>query len=130
MLADLFRGIILGIVMWLLLFAAGTVIMSTLGSGLIGVILIFIVPVISAPIAWFYLKNDDITEKLYEGLRLGAVWAITGLFLDAMIMAFILGRGFGYFLSWTLWLGYCEMVIFSTTVGYILTKMKKRWLRA
>jgi len=128
--ANFRKAILLGTVMWILLFVAAGVVMNSLGSGMIGIVLIFIGPIISIPIAYLYLKTTPNQDMFREGFKLGIIWAIWAFVLDLLIMVLIFGRGFAYYTSWTLWLGYCEMIGFSTLVGYLMIEKNNNVVRA
>lgn len=126
---DLIKGLILGIIMWFLMFLANTAMLLVIDDASAGVSMLFLVPFVIAPLSWYYLKNEEVTQKTSEGLRLGLFWILLSIVLDVLIMAFLSGRGFSYFLRFTLWLGYVEILVLSTTIGYITMKTKRRWLR-
>jgi hypothetical protein len=119
---NLKKAILFGILMWFLLFIAGGIVMNTVGEDMIGKILIFVGPFISMPIAYWYLKTTPNPNMSKEGFKLGVCWAILAFFLDFVIMVFAFGLGFGYYRAWTLWVGYSEMIGFSTLLGYLMSR--------
>lgn len=119
---NLKKAILLGVLMWILLFVASGIVMNTLGRETIGMVLIFVGPLISIPIAYCYLKTTINPDMLKEGFKLGVTWAILAFILDLVIMVFAFGLGFGYYKAWTLWVGYGEMIGFCTLVGYLMAK--------
>jgi hypothetical protein len=129
MLIDLVKGVLLGALLWLSLFITGAVISILAAESFAGISKAIATPFITVILSWYYLKSQEISNKLSESLKLGFVWVIVSLCLDFAVTAFILGRGFLYFLSLSLWGSYVEMILFPTAVGYILLKTKRRWLR-
>jgi len=129
MLIDIIKGTILGVVMWFALLISSNLISFALGEDLLGTATVIITPIIALVFSWYYLDNEDITAKISEGIRLGLLWLILNLGMDFLLIAFIFGTGFDYFLNWYLWIGYIEIIISCLMVGYFISKTKKRWLR-
>lgn len=129
MLIDIVKGTIIGIVVWFVLLISSTLISFAFGESISRTSMIVIIPIIALVFSWYYLDNEDITAKISEGLRLGLIWSFLTLGLDFIIIAFIFGEGFSYFLNWYLWIGYVEVLVSCSIVGYVLSKTKKRWLR-
>lgn len=119
---NILKAILLGILMWSLLFIASGFVMNGLGRSMIGIVLIFIGPLISMPIGYGYLKTTKNQSMLKEGMKLGANWVILAILLDLTIIVCIFGLGLQYYGSWTLWVGYCEMFVFNTLLGYLMSR--------
>lgn len=75
--------------------------MNILGQKMIGISLIFIGPLLSVPIAYWYLKTTPNLNMVIEGLKLGITWAILAFILDLFIMVILFGFGMDYYTSWT-----------------------------
>jgi len=62
-----------------------------------------------------YLKAAD--DKANEGLKLGVTFSVVNVVLDFLVLVLLLGAGFGYFVSLTVWAGYAMLLIIPWMVG-------------
>ncbi len=83
-------------------------------------------PAISFPILviWFvlvyvfarrYLKSAE--SRAVDGLRMGIAFSVVNLFLDVLILVFLLKAGISYFFSLTVWIGYLILLITPWLMG-------------
>ena len=111
------KGVLMGLLLWVAGFIAGSIVMIMAGMDMIGIVMIFVMPVIAALIAMWYLKKNP---GMSEGLKLGLIWIIISAVLDMLVLVLAFGNGFSYFASWTVWVGYAEMLIVPVLIGNML----------
>lgn len=119
MLQNTKKGILLGLLMWIILFFIGSTVMVTIGQDKIGVSMIILEPIVAIFLARWYLK---VNPNIIEGLKLGIVWTIISAILDIAILVYGFKNGWGFYSTWTIWVGYLEIIIVSAIVGKILEK--------
>jgi len=110
------RGILLGALLWVLIFFEVSILMFGFGmtapmaSWIHQVLLILLVLICS----WIYFnKTRKIKMAAMEGLYLGLIFVITGMVLDAVITVPLFVKSYGFFADPLLWLGYAEMVVLT-----------------
>lgn len=111
------KGILLGLLIWITGFIIGSIVMMMAGMEMIGIVMIFVMPVLAALVAWWYLRKNP---RMSEGLKLGIIWIVINAVLDILVLVLAFGNGFSYFASWTVWVGYAEMLIVPALVGKML----------
>ena len=111
------KGVLMGLLLWVAGFIAGSIVMIMAGMDMIGIVMIFVMPVIAALIAMWYLKKNP---GMSEGLKLGLIWIIISAVLDMLVLVLAFGNGFSYFASWTVLVGYAEMLIVPVLIGNML----------
>lgn len=113
------KGILMGLLTWVAGFIIGSIIMFTAGKDMIGIIMIFVMPIVTALIAMWYLKKNP---GMSEGLKLGIIWVIVSVILDVLVLVLAFGNGFSYFTSWTFLVGYAEMLLVPALIGKMLDR--------
>lgn len=71
--------------------------------------------VVTYLLAKSYLKRAD--DKAAEGLRLGIVFSVTNVVLDLLILVWLFGNGFSFFISLTVCLAYAVLLIIPWLTG-------------
>ena len=61
-------------------------------------------------------------DKPSQGFRLGLTFSVVNLFLDLVVLVFLLKAGFGYFGSLTVWIAYGLLLIVPWLTGRSLQK--------
>jgi hypothetical protein len=88
--------------------------------------------VISVPVAVIWVAMAAVLAKYYlagasdpslEGLKLGVMFAAAGLFLDGIIVALLVGRGWAHFNQGILWLTYALLVFIPWWIGRSLAQI-------
>lgn len=69
----------------------------------------------AAVLARYYLAGAG--DPAAEGLKLGLIFAATGLFLDGIVVAILVGRGWAHFEQGILWLTYALLILIPWMVG-------------
>lgn len=116
------------IISWVLIFVAISVIMFT--PALIGnsvaqnALELLILPVIAYFSAYMALKDEK--PRASDGFALGIYFVIIGTVLDLLITVPLFTKSYDFFMSWMLWAGYAEGIIFCTIAGYRLSLQEKR----
>jgi hypothetical protein len=113
------RAIILGVIMWAFLFGIGTAVMYKLGEEKIGVILFFMSPMVSIPLAYWYMRAPK-EKSAVEGFKLGLTWVVLSMIMDVIFLVYVFNQGWEYFHIWTVWIGYSEVMILATIVGALM----------
>ncbi len=113
------KAILLGIVLYAVIFLIGSIVMAFAGVEAIGKSMIIISPILLVLVAYWYLKKN---AGLEEGLKLGLIWLLLSIILDIVVLVYCFKNGWIYFSSWTVWLGYGEMIIVPGIVGKLLEK--------
>lgn len=119
MLQNLKKGILLGLLMWIILFFIGSIAMVTIGQDKIGVAMIILWPIVAIFLARRYFKDNP---SMVEGLKLGIVWMVISAILDIAILVYGFKNGWEFYSTWTIWIGYLEIIIVPAIVGKILEK--------
>jgi hypothetical protein len=113
-----------GIILWALIFAEISVLMFTPGlegnQSLQKMIHLVILPVLVILCSYMYFKGSEASLK--EGFVLGILFLIVGTVLDLLITVPIFVKSFDFYLQWSLWVGFLEVVVFSSLAGYFLGK--------
>ena len=110
------KALWLGIASWLLVFVISLIINLN----------IVLTPLITGLLSFYYLRRIRKGEVMFEGFELGMLWIALSLVLDIAIIILALGRGFAFFTLWLTWMGYAEIILLTTFVGYALTGRLKR----
>lgn len=76
--------------------------------------------VMAAVLTKYYLAGAS--EPAVEGLKLGLMFAATGLFLDGVIVAMLVGRGWVHFSQGILWLTYALLIVIPWWIGKSLAQ--------
>lgn len=82
--------------------------------------IIFIWTVLTLLLARSYLKMAP--EPARQGLRLGVVFTIVNFVLDLVVLVFLLGAGFKYFMSGSVWFAYATLILIPWITGRTLEK--------
>lgn len=82
--------------------------------------IIFIWTVLTLLLARSYLKM--VPEPARQGLRLGVVFTIVNFVLDLVVLVFLLGAGFKYFMSGSVWFAYATLILIPWITGRTLEK--------
>ena len=72
-------------------------------------------PILAAVFSKKYLSKAS--EPAIEGLKLGCLFALTGLFLDGVIVAVLVGKGIRHFEQAILWITYLLLILIPWMVG-------------
>jgi len=92
-------------------------------------------PAISFPILFIWLVLTYLFAKVYlktaqdksaEGLKLGLVFGGVNFVLDLLVLVLLLGTGFSYFASVTVWLAYYILVFIPWMTGRSLQRKLDR----
>lgn len=116
------RAILFGILLWVLIFFEVSLLMF--GFGLDGtqtsyyiwhyILLAFI----SIIVAMLYFRKK-VNKGFGEGLKVGVVFTIVGLILDAVITVPLFVKEYSFFLDSFLWIGLIEGIVLTGIVGAI-----------
>jgi amino acid transporter len=120
----LIRATIIGILLWILIFAEFSVLMfsglDNLAQQIIHFGFLAIFAVICSYI--YFNKNEDSWK---EGFLLGAWMILIGTILDLLItIPFFVKSYPAYYLQWQLWMGFIEVIVLSTISGIIFKKRR------
>lgn len=120
MLQNIKKGISLGLLSWIISFFLGSIVMITIGQDRIGVSMIILGPIVIIFLARWYFKT--VNPSMAEGLKLGILWAVMSVVLDVAILVYGFKNGWGFYSTWTIWVGYLEIIIVPMIVGKIMEK--------
>lgn len=117
-----------GILLWVLIFVVWSIIIFLPpfknGANLMWQFIIHYVMLVLFVwiVATMYLKKVKASAK--EGLLYGIYLLVVGSILDAIITVplFIDGDYLGYFGNWQMWIGYIEVLVFSTIFGMMFAE--------
>ncbi|MBI4453694.1 hypothetical protein HY636_03545 [Candidatus Woesearchaeota archaeon] len=109
-----------GVLLWLLIFVEVSVLMfmpALTGKELTQNILhMIILPVLVLFCAWMYFKNTPASAK--DGFLLGVYFLVIGTVLDLLITIPLFVKTFDFYKEIWLWLGFLEVIVVCTLVGY------------
>jgi len=121
------KALAYAVLIWIIGFVWGSVVFMTPALKTIRAIpYVSSNPAISFPILilWIFVayllsKNylGGVDNRPAEGLKLGVIFSATNILLDLVVIVVLLGAGFGYFISLTVWIGYTILVVIPTMVG-------------
>lgn len=118
------RSILLGILLWVLLFTASTVAAYKLDKNNIDIAMLIIIPIICVILSYIYMRAPR-EKSVYEGTRLGFTWFVIMLTLDVIVLVYILENGWEYFRTWTIWISYAEVVFLCGVIGALMKPTKE-----
>ncbi len=81
-------------------------------------------PIVTFLLARVYLKS--VSDKRSEGRKLGIVLSLVNLFLDVLVLVWLLGAGGSFFASVTIWLAYLLLLIVPWRTGIYMEKSPSR----
>ena len=67
-----------------------------------------------------YFKGKK--ARMKEGFVLGIYFLIIGTVLDLIITIPLFVKSFTFYLEWSLWFGFLEVIVFSSIGGYLFRK--------
>lgn len=122
----LWRAIRLGALSWILIFFEVSALMFGLKwvSGTLNYNLVhytFLI-VIVALCGYLYFRGKKIEAGWFEGLKVGLVFLVTGIVLDAAITVPLFVKSYAFFLDFNLIIGFIESVIVVMVVGAVMEK--------
>lgn len=120
MILNLKRGILLGILSWVLIFFEVSILMFGFGleSGPLYYTLHYILSaILVATCAWIYFKTEE--ASLQKGLSLGVLFVIVGVILDSIITVPLFVKDYSFFLDIYLIAGLIEGIVVTSVVGFI-----------
>ena len=82
--------------------------------------IILIWTVLTLLLARSYLKTAP--EPARQGLRLGIIFTLVNFALDLVVLVFLLGTGFKYFISGSVWFAYATLILIPWITGRTLEK--------
>jgi len=112
------KATILGILLWVLIFVEFSALMFIPGlNSTVQVILhLIILPFLVWICCSMYFKKNKGGWK--EGFLFGACLLIIGEILDALITVPLFVKSYSvFYMQWNLWVGFVEMIIFTTIFG-------------
>ena len=115
-----------GLIAYTLIFSIGSVIYYLITPSILGVSMLFIMPLVIYPIARFSTLRGleaRLPMRCWEGFKTGLAWMLLAILLDTLILVYGFGIGWDFFLKadWTLPAGYAEYVL-SVTLASIFVK--------
>ncbi|MBU0457790.1 MAG: hypothetical protein ABH824_07745 [Nanoarchaeota archaeon] len=118
-----------GILLWLLIFVEMSILMfiPRLKDMLITqkILHFLILPLLVIFCVSKYFKKVKANTK--EGFLIGVYFLIVGTILDLAITIPLFVKSFSsFYLEWSLWTGFLELIIFSTATGYWLGKNREK----
>lgn len=102
---DIFKFIAYGIFLWIIMFA---VVSAFIAFGWYDFMLVKILTALISGGLSFYLAGKVTPENVASALKLGLIFVITGVILDAFIT---LRFEPAIFMAWSLWLGYVLVLL-------------------
>lgn len=118
------RSILLGILLWVLLFTASMLAAFKLDKNNIDVFMLIVIPIICVILSYIYMRAPK-DKSVYEGTRLGFTWFVIILTLDVIVLTYILENGWEYFRTWTIWISYAEVVFLCGVIGALMKPTKE-----
>ncbi|MFH0971988.1 MAG: hypothetical protein V1835_05490 [Candidatus Micrarchaeota archaeon] len=119
------KGLVYGAMVWFAIAIIGSA-LNYAGSGLklfqevdVQLLMIPISAIIILIFAVEYLRQIHAQYEA-EGLELAVLWFGVSVFLEALIVAFLYGKGIGHFLSIATWLGIAFKFVFPLAAGMYL----------
>lgn len=82
--------------------------------------MIILGPIVMTFLARWYFKT--VNPSRLEGLKLGILWGVMSAVLDIAILVYGFKSGWGFYSSWTIWVGYLEIIIAPMIVGKMIEK--------
>ncbi len=114
-------AVLYGILLWLLIFVEVSIVMfmpalkdQQLTQSIIHLI---ILPILVLIVSYLYFKNKE--ASLINGLVLGVIFLVVGTILDLAITIPLFVKNYNFFMQWSLWVGFLEVIIFSSLMGWI-----------
>jgi hypothetical protein len=116
------RATLLGILLWVLIFAEMSALMFSGLDNLAQQIIHFgLLAIFAVVCSYIYFNENEDSWK--EGFLLGAWMILTGTILDLLItIPFFVKSYPAYYLQWQIWAGFIEVIILSTISGIIFRK--------
>ena len=121
------QALIYAVLIWLIGFVWGSLVFMTPALKHVSAIpyitknpaisfpILFIWLIVAYMLARRYLKAVD--DKVAEGRKLGIMFSGVNAGLDLQVLVLLLGAGFSYFISLTVWSGYFVLLIIPWLVG-------------
>lgn len=124
-------AILLGILLYVLIFVEISVLMFVPRlkdkPAMQTIVHLVLLPILTLICGYIYFKGKK--GSLKEGFWLGIAFLIVGTVLDWIITIplFIMPKGAGFFdfyKTWSIWVGFAEMLVFSAISGVMFGKKK------
>jgi hypothetical protein len=119
---DLKRGLLTGVLLWVLIFFEVSILMFgfKLQVGPVYYLLHYILAAIFIVLcSAIYFNKKKIKSGLKEGFLLGITFLIVGLILDALITVSLFTGSFSFFNDIYLWLGYAETIVLTMIIATV-----------
>jgi hypothetical protein len=117
------RTIILGVILWGVLFTLATLAAYKLDEDNIDIFMLIAIPIFCVVLAYIYMRGTG-DKSVYEGTRLGFTWLMILLTLDVIVRVYILDNDWEYFRSWTVWIAFAEIVFLCGAIGALSKPVK------
>ena len=119
----LLRAILLGALLWVLIFFEVSILMFGFGleDGIAYYLIHYIILIgFVVLVNLIYFRCEKVNGGLKEGLLLGIILVITGVVLDAVITVPLwIEESYAFFNNVYLWFGLIEIVVISAVVGIL-----------
>jgi len=114
---DLKKAVILGALLWALIFVEVSVEMFAIASeSTQQIVHVIVLPILVVICSIIYFKKEK--KSASEGLLLGAVFLAVGTVLDMIITIPLFVKSFSLFYgSFELWFGFIEVLVFCALIG-------------
>jgi hypothetical protein len=116
------RAVKYGVGLFAFQFILGLVIQNTLGVNFVLPAVVFAMPFLIGPLAYFFLHNEP--SAAIEGMRLGATWSSVGFLTQYFFVAIPLGVAFGYFARWEVWAILAQLLFVPALFGFAVQRFR------
>ena len=120
------KATLLGILLWVLIFTEISVLMfSGLNNTAQKIIHFILLAVFALVCGKIYFKKS--MDRWKEGFLLGVWMILTGTILDILITIPLFVKSYPtYYMQWSLWLGFIELIVLTTVSGIIFKQNKRK----
>ncbi len=112
-----------GILLWMLIFAAVSILMFAFSSLNTNLLLLLVNPLLILLCSYMYFREVEGSPR--DGLILGLFWIIISTILDIAITVPLFVKTYKFFFQWPLWVGYVEVLIFAAIAAKYVRPRKK-----
>lgn len=112
-----------GILLWMLIFAAVSILMFAFPGLNTNLLLLLVNPLLILLCSYMYFREVEGSSR--DGLFLGLFWLIISTLLDIAITVPLFVKTYKFFFQWPLWAGYAEVLVITALAGRYIRSGKK-----